>query len=215
MSDTIKTDPRCGSDPGYQAHRRRGEQPCEECRVARNAERRAREQAKPKARRLDTTPSRFWNKVAGGDFEQCWEWIAYRDANGYGRFGVGGRAGRMEMAHRVAYLLMVDDIPPGLELDHLCRNRGCVNPYHLEPVTHQVNSRRSAAGEVNGNRQRSVTHCPAGHPYDAENTRRKSSGSRTCRACERTQMHRRYQEDPEKYRELARQSRARQKAGTR
>lgn len=152
---------------------------------------------------------RFWPKVSGGDFTTCWEWTAHRDANGYGRFSVGGRGGRMDGAHRVAYRLLVGEIPNGLELDHLCRNRGCVNPWHLEPVTHAVNSRRSTAGEVNRARQRAIAHCPQGHPYSPENTSYRRNGRRRCKACDREAMRRRYEADPAKYREIARRSRER------
>ena len=134
---------------------------------------------------LVAAPDRFWSKVdVLGD---CWEWLGYRADNGYGRFVLGGRGAAMEGAHCVAYTLTVGPVPAGLELDHLCRNRGCVNPAHLEPVTHVENVRRGIAGEVNGARQRGVTHCPQGHEYDEENTRwgAKGSGrwSRSCKAC--------------------------------
>jgi hypothetical protein len=130
---------------------------------------------------------RFWAKVSGGDFTTCWEWTAFIDRNGYGRFSVGGRSGRMENAHRVAWMLIFGEIPAGLHVDHLCRNRSCVNPWHLDVVTVRVNVRRGAAGEVNAARQRAITVCPSGHAYDAENTSvRRSTGARRCKACERT-----------------------------
>lgn len=83
---------------------------------------------------------RFWSRVAetvGG----CWLWTAAKCDNGYGRFRAGSVLVR---THRYAYELMVGDIPEGLDLDHLCRNRACVNPYHLDPVTRGVNVRRGA-----------------------------------------------------------------------
>lgn len=200
-------DPRCPSEAGYQAHERRGEKPCNGCREARNATRRAREAARPESPRPDRTPERFWAKVTGGDYTTCWEWTAVRDQNGYGRFHVGGRAGRMEGAHRVAFHMLVGDVPSGCELDHLCRNRACVNPWHLDPVPHAINSRRGIAGQVNAARQRAITHCPAGHSYDAENTAYRSDGRRRCKACGRDYQRRRYVADPEKYREIARRSR--------
>lgn len=72
----------------------------------------------------------------------CWNWKGTLFRNGYGAFGVSGKTCG---AHRVAYELAIGPIPAGLQLDHLCRNRGCVNPGHLEPVTGTVNTGRGAA----------------------------------------------------------------------
>lgn len=71
----------------------------------------------------------------------CWEWIGTRYGNGYGQAAIGD-GGRINQAHRVVYEALVGPIPEGLELDHLCRNPSCVNPDHLEPVTHAENMRR-------------------------------------------------------------------------
>lgn len=73
---------------------------------------------------------------------ECWVWCARLNRNGYGRLSVGGRE---LMAHRLSYEAHVGPIPDGLLLDHLCRVRQCVNPAHLEPVTHQVNTLRGEA----------------------------------------------------------------------
>lgn len=129
-------------------------------------------------------PARFWAKVevqANG----CWLWTASLTATGYGRFGVGRRS---ERAHRVSYQALVAEIPEGSELDHLCRNRACVNPVHVEPVTHRINLLR---GDGVPGRNARVTHCPNGHAYDEANTRWERDGHRRCRACER-RHHRRY-----------------------
>lgn len=97
------------------------------------------------SRAVPTRPiaERFWEKV---DLGLCWEWTAFRDVNGYGRFGVGSRTAgtaRVMQAHRWAWEHLVGPVPPGLELDHLCGNKGCVNPDHLEPVAHDENMRRA------------------------------------------------------------------------
>lgn len=114
---------------------------------------------------------RFWSKVRKTD--ACWEWIASKDSNGYGTIAVDGATKR---AHRVAYELLIGPIAEGLQLDHLCRVRACVNPAHLEPVTMAENIRRGKSH--NG----SKTHCPSGHGYTPENTTRRGH-SRYCRQC--------------------------------
>lgn len=124
---------------------------------------------------------RFWDKVEVGHPLGCWEWTGAK-VRGYGRFWTRER---QVMAHRHAYEELVGPIPEGLVLDHLCRNTGCVNPDHVEPVTHAENVRRGAAGAVNGARERAKTHCPTGHPYDHGNTYTSRAGQRHCRACSR------------------------------
>jgi hypothetical protein len=81
------------------------------------------------------------------------------------------------MAHRLSYEHHVGPIPDGLQIDHTCRNRKCVNPEHLEPVTNAENTTRQDHAE------RRKTHCPKGHPYDEANTYVDPSGARRCRAC--------------------------------
>ena len=128
--------------------------------------------------------ARFWAKV--NKAEGCWEWIAGRSARGYGTFRFGG-ANRL--AHRVAYEMLRGPIPPSLTIDHLCRNRACANPAHMEPVTAQENVRRGLSGILRPkdvlwpSANRAKTHCPKNHPYDLLNTYRRPNGQRGCRKC--------------------------------
>ena len=132
---------------------------------------------------LPTRMEVFWSKVAKSDDpDGCWEWTAGKISDGYGHFW-NSEQRRNESAHRVAYEALVGPIPDGLVLDHLCRNRGCVNPAHVEPVTNEENVRRGVSPSVANAKK---THCTSGHPYDAENTGIVSTtGERYCRECRR------------------------------
>jgi hypothetical protein len=105
----------------------------------------------------------------------CWEWTGAVNANGYGIVAVHRKT---EGAHRVVYEILAGSIPAGLHIDHLCRNRRCVNPAHLEPVTQAENNRRAMR-----------THCLRGHEFTPENTYRPPRTSRAperfCRQCQR------------------------------
>ena len=127
---------------------------------------------------------RFWTKVDKNGPNGCWVWIAAKDSNGYGRFMVSDTSGRISPAHRVSYTLVRGPIPIGLEIDHLCRVHACVNPDHLELVSHTANVKRGLAGNKNATK----SHCPQGHPYNLFNTiMRIKDGhcSRICRTCKR------------------------------
>jgi hypothetical protein len=137
---------------------------------------------------MDAVAERFWSKVDASGI--CWEWKAAK-ARGYGRFGVGSK---VVLAHRWAWLNLVGPIGEGLELDHLCRNRACVNPDHMQPVTHTENVRRGYGGWNTA----SKTHCPQGHLYAGDNLMI-SSGRRYCRACHRAQGRANYKSKPRAY----------------
>lgn len=106
----------------------------------------------------------------------CWLWTgAVLKSNGYGVFSIGTGAEKRQMtAHRAAYSLLRASVPADREVDHLCRVRCCVNPDHLEVVTHHENTLRRSAAQ---------THCKRGHEFTAENTKRGRKGERNCRAC--------------------------------
>lgn len=106
----------------------------------------------------------------------CWIWIGHQKNNGYGTLGVktGGRW-QTKHAHRMSYEVFVGPVPSGLDLDHKCRVRCCINPDHLEPVTRSINLARSPQM----NRQSTKTRCPRGHEYSGVNSR----GQRICHAC--------------------------------
>lgn len=129
--------------------------------------------------RPPTVSQRFWSKVVeSGD---CWLWTG--TGRRYGHFKIGGRDW---LAHRFSYEDMVGPIPDGLTIDHLCTNKKCVNPDHLDPVPQVVNAHRRDAQHGRGH---ATTHCPQGHPYDDTNTRHRN-GRRHCRACARERAQR-------------------------
>lgn len=122
-----------------------------------------------------TVSERFWEKVDKIEITGCWLWTASIKPNGYGQFAVTPKA--VHYAHRLAYEWVRGPIPPGKQLDHLCRTRHCVNPAHLEPVTMRENLRRG----THANREK--THCPHGHEYNDVNTYINKKGGRICRPC--------------------------------
>lgn len=129
------------------------------------------------------TSERFWEKVEKTN--TCWIWKGAK-VLGYGFFHVSLNNGvrRSMMAHRYSYLLK-KPIPKGLQLDHLCRNRACVNPDHLEPVSIKENVARGIGITAVNARK---THCKYGHEFTQGNTYVRPNGSRSCRACHNNRM---------------------------
>lgn len=126
---------------------------------------------------------RLLSKVVAGP-NGCWVWTGHCGRGGYP--AIWNSSGST-LAHRVSYELHVGPIPPGLVIDHLCRNVRCIFPGHLEAVTPRENWRRSdAVTRINADK----TECSSGHPFDEKNTRM-YRGSRFCRRCERDRSRRR------------------------
>lgn len=145
----------------------------------------------------ETEVDRFWLKVNRDgpvsehrpDLGRCWLWTNVLDSKGYGRWSPSKHTIDEQMAHRRAYVLFIGPIPDGLELDHLCRVRNCVNPSHLEPVTHRENSLRGFSPFAINARK---THCINGHEFTPENTEITPDGYRACHICHLASARRSY-----------------------
>lgn len=110
----------------------------------------------------------------------CWLWTSRLDKSGYGQFKVGNKN---FTAHKISFELSKGKVPDGLELDHLCRVRHCINPDHLEPVTKRENCLRGISfAAINA----AKTMCANGHELTKENTYIRPNGHRDCRACIRS-----------------------------
>lgn len=131
---------------------------------------------------------RFWAKVncngpvVQGLPDRCWLWTA-STAQGYGRFGHWDDPTRTQLAHRLAYQMIVSPVHKDLSIDHLCDTRACVNPEHMEVVPQVVNLLR---GQTLPGLNLRKTHCPVGHELAGENLYL-YRGQRGCKACRRQQ----------------------------
>lgn len=157
---------------------------CKVCvRAAMNARYHAKVTTPPRTFKVvrQTPEERFFKYVH--KTESCWEWTGSKCQKGYGRFVLSRRT--QIKAHRFSWQVVNGEIPKGLQLDHLCRNRGCVNPAHLEPVTNLENTLRGANFIAVHSRK---THCLNGHVFDENNTRvdiQNGRPRRVCRKCQR------------------------------
>lgn len=134
---------------------------------------------------------RFWSKVEFTD--GCWLWTAGLNSNRYAQFNTKlCRKTKTYTGHRLAFRELRGEIPEGLELDHLCRVRHCVNPWHLEPVSRQENILRGLTVPA---LRVARTHCPQGHEYNAQNTRVSGRNQRSCKQCHRDRGNKRYWSD--------------------
>ncbi len=136
---------------------------------------------------LHPDEARFWMKVDMGDNpSRCWEWLARKfTQTGYGAFLFEGKT---TTAHRASWLMAGrGEIADGWDVDHICSNRGCVNPGHLQVMTHAEHGRKS--GQERGIRARMRSHCRNGHAW-SEHGRITPGGKRLCRICRRETLKR-------------------------
>lgn len=125
--------------------------------------------------------NRFWSKV--NKTNSCWNWKGSQNGTGYGKVFLNKK---YWYVHRFSYELHIGKIPEGLVIDHLCRNRACANPEHLEAVTQKINIQKGLSGKHTNHFNNFKTHCPQGHEYTKENTYfRKIKKNRRCKICTR------------------------------
>jgi len=144
--------------------------------------------------KIPLNPDRLLAKVRIDPDSECWVWTGALMPNGYGAFTVkiDGKWKRC-YPHRISYEIHIGEIPKGLDIDHLCRNRACINPAHLEPVSRRENLAR---GETLIAKQLKQTHCKNGHLLDKSNLSayKLKKGKRECLTCHRERERKRRQD---------------------
>ena len=122
---------------------------------------------------------KFFNRIVVSENDvECWEWVGTKNSQGYGQHYCGIESNKFGRAHRLAYEHWVGPIEEGMTVDHLCYNKSCVNPKHLEVVTRGENARRAHLR---------ITHCPQGHEYTPNNIKatKRLNNERACLTCHR------------------------------
>ena len=119
----------------------------------------------------------FTSKITLDKTTGCWNWNGCKSAKGYGRFQL---LGKTYNAHRISYVIHGGTLLTGKEIDHKCRNRSCVNPFHLQQISHKENV---LIGESLQAKNKRKTHCIRGHEFTDSNTYFRKDGGRTCNTC--------------------------------
>lgn len=156
------------------------------------------------AARPSSLPTKIRSRIREIPGVLCWEWIGACDRSGYGRLA---KASWSEAyAHRYVWIAYRGPIPPDLEVDHLCRNRACCNPAHLELVSHATNQARGQGWRLSNSKT-----CKQGHPWTKANTYWSKTRYRTCRRCRYEAVKRWNRAHPERVREWDRERKKRER----